>query len=1176
MNRLGRIIAASAAFLASALGLAAGAAHAAVIIVSADIAVSETWTADNEYVLDFPIYVTSGATLTIEPGTVVRGQASDPGLNNPGALIITRGSKIHAAGTATDPIVFTDMIDDNVGSTYGLLATPPYDSLANSLSLTGQWGGLILLGRSYVANNTLAGPDATREFQIEGLTAVGGLGLYGNGGNDDDDSGLLNYISIRYGGFNLSANNEINGLTLGAVGRETDIDYVEVFQNKDDGIEMFGGTVNMKHIISANGGDDGLDYDEGYRGKVQFAVVLQGTPGTDKSDKGGEHDGGNAPDGSQPFSIPTFYNVTSIGLGQKAYTDKIRNTALHFRDAAGGRYYNSAFLDFGGATMLVEGAGTSCTGANTSTQKATTDYVPDGVLYRAPDSDFQLELQDNTFYCFGYDANQPGGRCSVTTAQLCCATADCPGGETCVDNAPTYGGDTGKVHYSQFNVFTNAALDNAYIPCADPLPIRALVREDNGLATIPDPITSLDPRPTPAGPLTLTNRVPPNDGFFMPAPYRGAFSPTENWAAGWTTLARVGYFPPVPQVLISNDITTTQTWTADNDYVLDKPIYVSSGATLTIEAGTVVRGQPSEPGLNNPGTLIITRGSKLQALGTPDRPIVFTDLLDDNVRNMPGTAPYDNLENAQALTGQWGGLILLGRSYVANNTLAAPDPAREFQIEGLTAVGGLGLYGGSGLDDDDSGSLSYISIRYGGFNLSANNEINGLTLGAVGRQTRVDDIEVIQNKDDGVEMFGGTVNVKSIMLVNGGDDGVDYDEGYRGKIQFAMVLQGTPGADKSDKGGEHDGGNSPDGSQPFSIPTIYNATYIGQGSKPTYTDKLRNTALHFRDAAGGRYYNSLFADWGGAALLVEGAGTSCTGANTSTQKATTDYVPDGVFYRTPDSAFQLELQDNTFYCAGYDANIPGGRCSVTTTQLCCATADCPVGETCVDNAPTYGGDTGKIHYSQFDLFTNPLLDNVYVPCTDPLPIRALARGIAGSATLPDPIIEIDPRPATGSVLAGGPGPESIPGGAMSTDRSAPNDGFFSPAPYRGAFGPGQNWAQGWSTMSRLDFFPGCAHGAALAPDEVQNLSVTLDGIFSWDRVRGAGAVKYDLLRTDVRNGFDSAGTCVEIDGMDTTAVDANPPVGTIWYYSVRGGNCGGEGPLGYVTGGSERPGRTCP
>ncbi len=215
---------------------------AADINVNGNIAVSTTWTANNVYFLDGIVYVTSGATLTIEPGTVVRGlpDSATVGSNNPGTLVITRGSKIRAIATKSAPIVFTDENDDNFGGNVG---TFPYDTPVNASSVTGQWGGLILLGRGYVASNTVAGPNPARSVQIEGLVADGVNGLYGGCsgfpaefpgalGCDDDDSGWLKYVSIRYGGFGLAANNEINGVTLGGVGRETDIDYVEVFQNQ--------------------------------------------------------------------------------------------------------------------------------------------------------------------------------------------------------------------------------------------------------------------------------------------------------------------------------------------------------------------------------------------------------------------------------------------------------------------------------------------------------------------------------------------------------------------------------------------------------------------------------------------------------------------------------------------------------------------------------------------------------------------------------------------------------------------------------------------------------------------------------------------------------------------------------------------------------------------------------
>lgn len=513
VKRLGR---AALGFLVAG-GVGMGITPAATVDITADITASETWTSNNEYILTKPIYVTNGATLTIEPGTVVRGEPqSAAGANDPGTLIISRGSKLRALGTASQPIVFTDLFDDNVRGNPG---TAPYDTLDNALGLTGQWGGVILLGRAYVSNNTLAGPDAAREVQIEGLTPTGGLGFYGNGGNDDDDSGTMTYVSIRYGGFNLSANNEINGLTLGGVGRQTDLDYIEVFQTKDDFFEMFGGTVNAKHLVGALSGDDGLDYDEGWRGKAQFVFLMQGTPGTDKGDKAGEHDGGNNPDGSQPFATPALYNVTSVGLGQKSYTDRAKNTVLHFRDNAGGRYYNSFFADFGGAPLCIEGGntGTSSTAANTSGERSVTGYVVDGTFQTGPASAFQLELQDDTWYCTGN------------------------GGVVPVGDASAAGCDTGKIHHDN-GVFSNASLDNQYLACGTALPIRELTRTSNGISTVPDPVTAIDPRPSAGSPLLSTNRVPPADGFFTPAPWRGAFGPSSNWAGGWSTLSRVGYF----------------------------------------------------------------------------------------------------------------------------------------------------------------------------------------------------------------------------------------------------------------------------------------------------------------------------------------------------------------------------------------------------------------------------------------------------------------------------------------------------------------------------------------------------------------------------------------------------------------------------------------------------------
>lgn len=608
-------------------------------------------------------------------------------------------------------------------------------------------------------------------------------------------------------------------------------------------------------------------------------------------------------------------------------------------------------------------------------------------------------------------------------------------------------------------------------------------------------------------------------------------------------------------VFVGADIAASETWTANNEYILTKPIYVTSGATLTIEAGTVIRGEgESAPGANDPGTLIITRGAKIHAAGTALKPIVFTDLFDDNVGNNAGSFPYDNPLDALSLTGQWGGLVILGRTYVANNSSAGANAAREVQVEGLTAAGGLGLYGNcaasplfpNDCDDDDSGSLSYVSIRYGGFNLSANNEINGLTMGAVGRETDVHHIEIFQNKDDGIEFFGGTAGVKHLIVSGVGDDGVDYDEGFRGKLQFVFVMQSIPGTDKSDKGGEHDGGNAPDASLPLTIPTFYNATYVGHGQK-AFTDAAKNTAIHFRDNAGGRYYNSLFADFAGAPFLIEGSGANPTDVNTSGERAITAYSQDA-FQTGPDSDFQLELQDNEFWCFGNGGAVPTGAA-----------------------AQTAGGDAGKLHYDN-GAFSNASLDNDYVSCVGAKPIRTLDRFVNPDPTRPNPVVRIDPRAASAAVT--------------TTDRTAPDDGFFSVAPFKGAFGE-SNWASGWSTMSRLGYFPACdtRTGVDVAPDEVTALTFDDKSSISWTApalTGGMGYQVYELLRvsgTEAADalGFSSSPDCPGTELFDTEATDATDPAGSeLFFYLVRAKNGCGVGPLGRSSAGAERVGDDCP
>ncbi len=270
-----------------------------------------TWTANNTYILDGLVFVNDGQTLTIEAGTIIKGRAGQG--ENASALIVARGGKIMAEGTAELPIIFTAEADDLNGSVADL------DD--------GLWGGVIILGKAIL--NTVPG-----EQQIEGIPQTESRGVYG-GTDDNDNSGVIKYISIRHGGTDIGEGNEINGLTLGGVGSGTEISYVEVIANKDDGVEFFGGNPNLSHIIVAFCGDDSYDYDQGYRGKGQFWAAIQGF---DRGDRLGEHDGGTDPETGEPYAIPEIYNVTYLGRG-----DGAGKRVITFRDNAGGHYANSIF-----------------------------------------------------------------------------------------------------------------------------------------------------------------------------------------------------------------------------------------------------------------------------------------------------------------------------------------------------------------------------------------------------------------------------------------------------------------------------------------------------------------------------------------------------------------------------------------------------------------------------------------------------------------------------------------------------------------------------------------------------------------------------------------------------------------------------------------------------------------
>jgi hypothetical protein len=277
-------------------------AEATVIRVTSNITANTTWTKGKTYILGGRITVTSGATLTIQDGVVVKGEVGSG--SNATALIIARGAKITAEGTASSPIIFTT-IADNI--TPGQIASPNLTP-----NLNGLWGGLIVLGKAPIS---VAGDVA--EKQIEGIPPSDTNGLYG-GTDAADNSGTIKFVSIRHGGANIGE------------GNETVIENIEVIGNQDDGIEWFGGSVNVKNAIVWNAGDDGMDTDQAWSGTLDNFIVIAGT----ETDHALEIDG---PEGSK-LGSHTLKNGSIKGNNVAEFGD--------FRDGARGTFENLYFFGF--------------------------------------------------------------------------------------------------------------------------------------------------------------------------------------------------------------------------------------------------------------------------------------------------------------------------------------------------------------------------------------------------------------------------------------------------------------------------------------------------------------------------------------------------------------------------------------------------------------------------------------------------------------------------------------------------------------------------------------------------------------------------------------------------------------------------------------------------------------
>ena len=552
MSKLGKI----ALGILMALSLASS---AWAIDVTTDISGSVTWTSGNVYNLTKQIYVLPGATLTIEPGTLIQ---STTGVG--GSLAVTRGARIYVNGTRENPVIMTSTSDTLTGWHEGANEWGNLTIMGDGLISASHYGGspVVVNNEGTIRTNT-AVPDGLNEKGMEGLVAAypgDSKVLYG-GDNDDDNSGSISYLSLRYGGKVIALTNELNGLSLGAIGRETDIHHVEIMNNVDDGIEIWGGTVNLNYVSIWNIGDDSFDVDEGWRGKAQFGLIVQGysvdaSQGSGVGDNCFETDGAEDSD-AQPVTTATIYNFTVVG--QPVAGDH----GTTWRDNARIQYRNCIFMDLGEKLVAfdnVDGDGAQGYGyngtlswANTwTTPYNTTSTVNAGtwtpgafndpsILYQSQVPGMLAEIKDSVFF-----RNQNAAAYTEATARGVLAPAN-------------------------NNVQVASILD------AD-APIKLLTRgtpvTKGGKTMVP--VTKIDPRA--ANDAVTSVDTAPDDGFFVPAPFRGGFSPNNNWLVGWTAADAYGFLdtttanpadPAIDEIKLSGASSHFQT-TAGEIYVLEE------------------------------------------------------------------------------------------------------------------------------------------------------------------------------------------------------------------------------------------------------------------------------------------------------------------------------------------------------------------------------------------------------------------------------------------------------------------------------------------------------------------------------------------------------------------------------------------------------------------------------
>ncbi len=727
----------------------------------------------------------AGITLEIEAGTDIR--AFDTG-----SLLVTRGSRLVAEGTATAPITFSSLDDD-------------FDGL-------GEWGGLIIQGFAPQFGQGGTGP-CFGSGEVCNVEGEGGTDISVYGGSDPaDDSGIIRYVRIAEGGLVAGPDNEINGLTLQGVGHGTIIEYVQVHNNLDDGVEWFGGTVDARYLVLTGNDDDDIDFDEGYRGNIQYAIIQKSR---DKDTPTGSNDpraieANSSDDEYTPETEAVIANVTIIGsdLNNNESSDSGPQPGMRLRGAVTVSVFNSSVDEFDAGCVRIDDA----------------DVNGDGSLVISSDIAL-VNVLGNCAEGF-YNKREADRETNVNELVL------------------TYS-DTLSINEQE------ALLDSA--------PVIEAVNNGSGFVfDQTDFVGAVDPRAA------------------------------TGWWQGWTLEGTVGAgggeVVAADFVSCNNDRTVcTLSGVIDMDYTLvagvewrlDGEVIVGdgnrsvssaadvqavrdAGVTLTVQPGVHVRAFDT-------GSLLVTRGSRLNAVGSASSPITFSSLGDDDLDG----------------EGEWGGVILQGFApqYGQGGTGACFGNGTVCNVvgEGGTVVGN---YGGND-PADSSGSLRYVRIAEGGRIAGPNNEINGLTLQGVGHGTSLEYIQVHGNLDDGIEWFGGTANLRYAVLTNNDDDDLDYDEGYRGNIQYVIIRKNP---DKDAPTGSNDpraieANSSDDEYVPETEAVIANVLILGSAvNNNPDSDAGAQPGMRLRGAVMTEIYNTAVRDFDTGCVRIDDADVNGDGS----------------------------------------------------------------------------------------------------------------------------------------------------------------------------------------------------------------------------------------------------------------------------------------------------------